>query len=153
MRVDGIRRGVLCVRERRALLRLVGSLPSPGLTSLAVVGSVVCEVDWGISTVAFTAGAFQRHAQDEAGKFTLTPWFNKIASADILFLDDLGKGYWTENTEAIWFDLLEHRTSQGKPVIVTTNYTGDELINASRSEATAYAIRRLRDYCETIVLD
>jgi hypothetical protein len=102
---------------------------------------------------AFTAGAFQRHAQDEAGKFALTPWFNKLECADILFLDDLGKGFWTENTEAIWFDLLEHRTSQGKPVIVTTNYTGDELIKNSRSEATAYAVRRLRDYCDTIALD
>jgi hypothetical protein len=107
----------------------------------------------GRNIAAFTAGAFQRHAQDEAGKFTLTPWFNKIASADILFLDDLGKGYWTENTEAVWFDMLEQRTSQGKPVIVTTNYTGDELIKSSRSEATTYAVRRLRDYCETIALD
>jgi hypothetical protein len=60
---------------------------------------------------AFSAGGFQRHAQDEAGKFTLTAWFNNIAVANILFLDDLGKGYWTENTEAVWFDLLEHRTS------------------------------------------
>lgn len=107
----------------------------------------------GRSIAAFTAGAFQRHAQDETGKFTLNTWFNRIASADILFLDDLGKGYWTENTEAIWFDLLEHRTSNGKPVIVTTNYTGDELVTASRSDATAYAVRRLRDFCDLVTLD
>jgi hypothetical protein len=37
--------------------------------------------------------------------------------------------------------------------IVTTNYTSDELIRGSRSEATAYAMRRLRDYCDTIALD
>jgi hypothetical protein len=103
--------------------------------------------------VAFTAGAFQRYAQDEAGKFTLNTWFNRVACADILFLDDLGKGYWTENTEAVWFDLLEHRTSHGKPLIVTTNYTGDELIKASRSEATAYAVRRIKDFCDIIALD
>jgi DNA replication protein DnaC len=72
---------------------------------------------------------------------------------DIVFLDDLGKGYWTENTEALWFDLLEHRTSQGRPIIVTTNYSGQELIRGSRSEATAYAMRRLRDYCDTVALD
>lgn len=107
----------------------------------------------GRKIAAFSAGAFQRHAQDEAGKFTLTTWFKNIAAADILFLDDLGKGYWTENTEAVWFDLLESRTSEGRPVIVTTNYSGEELINGSRSDATAYAVRRLRDYCDTITLD
>lgn len=41
---------------------------------------------------------------------------------DILFLDDLGKGNWTENTEAISFVLVEIRTSNGRPLIVTTNY-------------------------------
>jgi hypothetical protein len=107
----------------------------------------------GRKIVAFSAGAFQRQAQDEAGKYSMNVWFNNIAGADILFLDDLGKGFWTENTEAVWFDLLEHRTSHGKPVIVTTNYTGDELITGSRSNATAYAVRRLRDYCELITLD
>jgi hypothetical protein len=107
----------------------------------------------GRKIVAFSAGAFQRQAQDQAGKFTMNAWFNNIAGADIMFLDDLGKGYWTENTEAVWFDLLEQRTSQGMPMVVTTNYSGDELINASRSDATAYAVRRLRDYCDSIVLD
>jgi hypothetical protein len=42
---------------------------------------------------------------------------------------------------------------QGKPIIITTNYNGDELIRRSRSEATAYAVRPLRDYCDTIALD
>ena len=107
----------------------------------------------GRSIIAYTAGAFQRRAQDEAGKFNITAWFNNIAAADLLFLDDLGKGYWTENTEAVWFDLLEHRTSQGRPIIVTTNYSGQELIKGSRSEATTFTVRRLRDYCDTISLD
>jgi hypothetical protein len=40
-----------------------------------------------------------------------------------------------------------------KAIIITTNYTRDELIKRSRSEATAYAVRRLPDYCDTIALD
>jgi DNA replication protein DnaC len=105
-------------------------------------------------TIAYyTAGAFQRRAQDAAGNYTITAWFEKLIVTDVVFLDDLGKGYWTENTEALWFDLVEQRTANHKPVIVTTNYTGDELIKGSRSEATTYTIRRLRDYCEAIALD
>lgn len=100
----------------------------------------------------YTAGSFQRRAQDEAGKYTIDAWFNTIAALDIFFLDDLGKGFWTENTEAIFFDLTEHRTSQGRPTMVTTNYSPEELARGSRSEATTYTLRRLNDYCETIEL-
>lgn len=101
----------------------------------------------------YTAGAFQRRAQDEAGRYTIDPWFNTLARVDVVFLDDLGKGYWTENTEALWFDLVEHRTRDGRPVLVTTNYSSGELIKGSRSEATTYTIRRLHEFCETISMD
>jgi hypothetical protein len=101
----------------------------------------------------FTAGMFQRKAQDAAGKFQLDEWFNRQANTDILFLDDLGKGNWTENTEAIWFDLVETRTSQGRPIIITTNLKGDDLTRNSRSNTTRFTIRRLREFCDVVALE
>jgi hypothetical protein len=103
--------------------------------------------------LSFTAGMFQRKAQDAAGKYQLDDWFNKLATADILFIDDLGKGNWTENTEAIWFDLVEARTSNGLPLIITTNFKGDALTENSRSDIAEFTIRRLREFCSVIALD
>lgn len=105
------------------------------------------------SLACFTAGSFQRKAQDAAGKYELDQWFNHLAAVDILFLDDLGKGNWTENTEAIWFDLVESRTSQGRPIIITTNLKGEDLTERSRSQTTEFTVRRLREFCEIITLD
>ena len=105
------------------------------------------------SIAYYSAGMFQRKAQDAAGKYYLDDWFNKLATVDIFYLDDLGKGNWTENTEAIWFDLVESRTSNGRPIIITTNYKGDDLEEISRSETTEFTVRRLREYCDVITLD
>lgn len=104
-------------------------------------------------TIAYyTAGMFQRKAQDSAQNYQIELWFNKLAAVDILFLDDLGKGNWTPNTEAIWFDLVESRTSNGRPLVITTNYKGDDLEEKSRSETTEFTVRRLRDFCNVITL-
>jgi hypothetical protein len=105
------------------------------------------------SIAFYTAGMFQRKAQDSAGAYQIDAWFNRLAAIDIFFLDDLGKGNWTPNTEAIWFDLVETRTSNGRPLIITTNYKGDDLEEASRSETTEFTVRRLREYCDVITLD
>jgi hypothetical protein len=105
------------------------------------------------SLACHTAAGFQRKAQDAAGKYQLDAWFDHLASIDILFLDDLGKGNWTENTEAIWFDLVETRTANGRPIIITTNLKGDELTENSRSQTTEFTVRRLREFCDVITLD
>jgi hypothetical protein len=105
------------------------------------------------SIAAYTAAAFQRKAQDAAGKYQLDAWFNHLASVDILFLDDLGKGNWTENTEAVWFDLVETRTSNARPLIITTNFKGEDLTEQSRSATTEFTVRRLREFCDIITLD
>lgn len=103
--------------------------------------------------VAMTAAEFDRECRDAGGKFTLTEWFNRLARADLLFLDDLGKANWTLATEAQWFDLVEHRTRDGRPVIITTNDDGDSLAARMTQDRGEPMIRRLRDYCECIVFE
>jgi DNA replication protein DnaC len=101
----------------------------------------------------YTTGMFQRKAQDAAHLYQLDPWFNKLALIEILFLDDLGKGNWTPNSKAIWFDLVESRTSNGRPIILITNLKGNDLEETSRSETTEFTVRRLREFCDVITLD
>lgn len=102
---------------------------------------------------AMTATEFDRQCRDAGGSFTLTEWFNRLAGVDLLFVDDLGKGNWTPSTEAQWFDLVEHRTRDGKPVIITTNDDGDSLAARMTQDRGEPMIRRLRDYCECIVFE
>jgi hypothetical protein len=105
-------------------------------------------------TIAFhSAGSFQRRMQDAAQGYQLESWFKQLAAVDILYIDDLGKGPWTQLTEAFWFDLVEARTSNCRPIIVTTNYKGDELEDRSRSDTAEFTIRRLREFCDVVTLD
>jgi DNA replication protein DnaC len=112
--------------------------------------------DEGQHVVVLTAGQFDRQCRDAAGTFTLTAWFDRLARADVLVLDDLGNGAWTDSTGANWLDLVDERTRNGRPIIVTTQHTGDSLMESgsdqSRKQLRAEAmIRRLRDYCQTVV--
>jgi DNA replication protein DnaC len=105
-------------------------------------------------TIAFhTAGGFKRKVQDAAQVFHLDAWFKQLAAVDILYIDDLGKGDWTQLTEAFWFDLVETRTSHCRPIILTTNYKGEELEDRSRGDIPEFTIRRLREFCDVITLD
>jgi hypothetical protein len=104
------------------------------------------------SVVAMTAARFDRECRDVGGNFTLSAWFDRLASVDALFIDDLGKGAWTQATEAQFFDLVDARTREGMPMLVTSNDNGATLAARLSDGRAEPLIRRLRDYCEVIVL-
>lgn len=101
--------------------------------------------------IALTSAEFDRECRDAGGQFRLTQWFNRLAFVDVLFIDDLGKGNWSEATEAQWFDLVDKRTREHRPIVVTTQDDGQSLssrMSLNRGEAL---IRRLQEYCECVV--
>lgn len=104
--------------------------------------------------VALTAGEFDRQARDAAGNFTLSTWFRRLATIEVLFLDDLGKGSWTRATAGQFWELVDDRTRNGRPIFATTNYIGDALTQAIGLDGdTAPALlRRLREHCDGMVL-
>lgn len=104
----------------------------------------------GKTVAAMTSGDFDRQARDAGGTFTLTPWFDKLRAVDVFFLDDLGKGQWTPATESLFFELVDKRTIDGKPILITTNETGESLLTLLTVGRARPLIRRLRDYCEGI---
>jgi DNA replication protein DnaC len=99
---------------------------------------------------ALTAGQFDRQCRDAGGNFTLTKWFDNLARSDVFFLDDLGKASWTPATEATWFDLVDERTREHRPILVTTNDTGQSLAARMSENRAEPLVRRLRDYCQSI---
>ena len=88
---------------------------------------------------------------------------DRFAAASILVLDDLGKERPTEWAAEQLFAIFNRRYDHGKPTIVTTNYSGADLIkrltprpdvNGYADDTTARAIvDRLRGTAATIILD
>lgn len=76
----------------------------------------------------------------------------KAYHADVLLLDDVGKGRMTDRAEAELHDLLEHRTSWKKTTIWTANSNARQLhamFSADRADAI---LRRLTDNTTIITL-
>jgi|GEM_PF-2313055 len=68
--------------------------------------------------------------------------------AEILFLDDLGKQRFSDAGQSEFFDLVETRTNQLKPILWTANATGDELAGMMSKDRGGPIVRRLEDFCE-----
>lgn len=54
-------------------------------------------------------------------------FMDELNSADLLIMDDLGKEKYTEWSQEQLFSLLDNRYRDCKPIIVTTNYTPQDL--------------------------
>jgi len=74
----------------------------------------------------------------------------KAQHCEILLLDDLGKGKFTERAEEELYDLLESRTSYRRPTIWTANSTGDELLAKLSADRGAAILRRLVEFSEIL---
>lgn len=110
--------------------------------------------DRGKTLVALTSGEFDREARDAGGNFTLTAWVDRLAKADILFVDDLGKAPWTPATVGIWFDVLDGRYRDGRPIVVTTNLDGAALVTQLRigPDLGEPMLRRMRETCRQVTV-
>ncbi len=89
-----------------------------------------------------------RHYQREDAE----SWLSDLARKDLVFLDDLGKLKLTERAEAELFGLIERRCAYKKPIIATTNDTGETLAARVTDNRADALVRRLREFCEVISL-
>jgi hypothetical protein len=110
------------------------------------------EWDNGRKFMMMTAGDFDRACRDAGGNFSLSAWFNRLANVPLLAIDDLGKAAWTEATAAQFHELVDTRTRNARPLIVTTNETGQLLQERMPERFGASLVRRLRDYCDVLVM-
>lgn len=79
-----------------------------------------------------------------------TDWLRDYYNADILFLDDFGNQRFTDRMEDSLFSIIEHRYSHLKPIMITTNYTGETLKEKISGDRANAMIRRLREFSESI---
>lgn len=107
------------------------------------------------SIIALSSGEFDREARDASGRFQLTEWFSRISEADVLFIDDIGKGKWTAATIGHFWEIVDNRTKNCRPVFITTNCSGETLVQSIgvSKDIGEPLLRRLRESCKVIVMD
>jgi len=73
-------------------------------------------------------------------------------SADLLLLDDLGKGRMTDRAEAELYDILEYRTSHRLPTIWTSNSDAKGLLAMFSQDRGEAIVRRLAEFSSIVKL-
>lgn len=131
---------------------------SPGLTGLLLVGNPrlhKTRCAWmrikrlaaeGWVVLPFSPTNFGSQLVDAQMNGGHTAFINRVSRAPLVLFDDLGKAKLTDNLQANLFEVIERRTSNRRPTIVTTNDDGAALaarMTPSRSEPF---INRIRDF-------
>jgi DNA replication protein DnaC len=135
-----------------------------GLTLIGPAGSGKTRAAWwlikkfhfsGKPCFGLTSTTFAEHAANQ--------YHNKVEQRDlaeqaihrckrtkILLLDDLGKSKMTERAELTLYDLLEHRSSNMLPTIITSNADGKQLYKMLSEDRADPILRRIKDFSEVI---
>lgn len=101
----------------------------------------------------FTANAT---LANQIGNSAILKWIKMLQTADILFLDDLGKSRFktmdgsSRAAEEILFSILEKRWINQLPVMLTTNGCQSEFERQMSKEMAAPFLRRLKDFEQAI---
>jgi len=97
---------------------------------------------------ARTSAKFEREARTAGGNHTLDKWFDGLATCDALFIDDIGKTPWSDNTVSHFFDLVEERTTNRRPIFITTNLDGEALVKRLDlgEDMAVPLLRRMREH-------
>jgi DNA replication protein DnaC len=105
----------------------------------------------GRQIVVLTAGELGRSYADAAGRYESSAWFERMTTVDVLCVDDLGKGCWSEAVRAAFFDVVDKRMRHGLPLLVTTNDDGAQIAERMRDVNLGDPlVRRLREFCEVV---
>lgn len=76
----------------------------------------------------------------------------RLASVEVLFMDDVGKGRLTDRVEAEFFYVIETRSANLLPTILTTNLTGDAMTAAWSADRAQPLVRRLCEFFLSVVV-
>ena len=103
-------------------------------------------------TVAAIDGTFgfaytEKFAQstNEAARF-----INRLMGVDLLLMDDVLKVKLTDSVEQALFAIVDRRSEECLPIIVTTNDTGETLAERMTDDRGPALLRRLREFCQVI---
>lgn len=131
-----------------------------GLLVVGVTGSGKTRSAWtlirnlskrGISVIVMDSIRFgsECHRASLTGDFD---WADRLSEVDLLVLDDLGKGKFTERVQADLFGIIDRRTSNLRPMVITTQLNPKELGAMLSPDRRDALLRRMRENFEVRVL-
>lgn len=107
----------------------------------------------GYKIQCYTVRQLEEKLYEAAGKNGHHAAFRNVASAQVLFIDDLGKEHMSKAGRLApdLFALLDERTQWRKPIIFTTNHLGDGLRErfGDAEMGTAF-VSRLREFFDIV---
>jgi DNA replication protein DnaC len=74
-------------------------------------------------------------------------WVEGLIECDVLFMDDPFKNKLTDSFEGIIFSVIDRRTENGRPTVLTANDTGATLSDRMTNDRGEPLVRRLREFC------
>jgi DNA replication protein DnaC len=86
----------------------------------------------------------------DEGPSVVSRWVSGAAESDLLLMDDTFKVKLTESFECALFTIINLRTEHQRPILFTSNDTGDTLIARMSTDRGVPMVRRIRDFTKTI---
>jgi hypothetical protein len=104
--------------------------------------------------IALTATAFSHQVSVSFGDGNGRgeAFIDQLAKVPVLFIDDLGKGRFTERVEAEFFHVIDTRSSHLLPTILTTNLDGKGLKSAISADRSQPLLGRFHEFFESVTV-
>jgi DNA replication protein DnaC len=103
-----------------------------------------------ISATDLALNSANQFADNPATKSIAVSILTMCRSAEVLLLDDLGKGRMTDRAESELYDLLEYRTSRRLPTIWTSNSDAEGLHGMFSQDRATAILRRLKEFSHIV---
>lgn len=145
-------------KQCRALVTAGRGIIATGLsgrfkTTCMLNGAVRWLILNGNYVLMMTGAGFNDKASEAAKACRLEAFKRPLIKADWLYIDDLGHKMTESGGEAL-HDILEHRMREGRPVLVTTQFSAEKLVQLFERPETGLAVaRRLRELCDPVNFD
>jgi Cdc6-like AAA superfamily ATPase len=104
--------------------------------------------------IVFNAVKFRAEVQAVAREGRSHAWAKRMSRVEVLYWDDLGQVHWTGAASEMFLHLIEERTSAQKPILATTQYSGEEIDQQFERREMGQAVRRrLNEFCRVITIE
>jgi len=105
---------------------------------------------YGLTSTQFAKFAADQWHSNAEDKGAAVEAMERCRRTSLLLIDDLGKQKMTERGETELYDVLEHRTTNLKPTIITTNATSVQLAKMLSEDRRQPILRRIADFSQIL---
>jgi DNA replication protein DnaC len=102
---------------------------------------------------SLNAVKFRTGLQTAAREGGTEEFVRRLVRVDVMYWDDLGQTHLTGPASEMLLHLVEERTCRRKPILATTQYSGEKMdAQFERKEMGQAVRRRLNEFCKVVVV-